>query len=31
LDADGFTAWLVGEVRSLSTLGGQRYREGPLE
>jgi phosphoribosylformylglycinamidine cyclo-ligase len=31
LDADGFTAWLVGEVRPLSTLGGERYREGPLE
>jgi phosphoribosylformylglycinamidine cyclo-ligase len=31
LDADGFTAWLVGEVRPLSTLGGERYRDGPLE
>ncbi len=31
LDADGFTAWLVGEVRPLSALGGERYREGPLE
>ncbi len=31
LDADGFTAWLVGEVRPLSTLGGERYREGPPE
>jgi phosphoribosylformylglycinamidine cyclo-ligase len=30
LDADGFTAWLVGEVRPLSTLGGERYRDGPL-
>jgi phosphoribosylformylglycinamidine cyclo-ligase len=30
LEADGFAAWLVGEVRPVSTLRGQRYREGPL-
>ena len=30
LEADGFAAWLVGEVRPVSTLDGQRYREGPL-
>jgi phosphoribosylformylglycinamidine cyclo-ligase len=31
LEAEGFAAWLVGEVRPLEALGGQRYREGPLE
>jgi phosphoribosylformylglycinamidine cyclo-ligase len=31
LEADGFAAWPVGEVRPVSTLGGERYREGPLE
>jgi len=30
LKSDGFAAWLVGEVRPVSTLDGQRYREGPL-
>ena len=28
--ADGFAAWLVGEVRPLDELDGERYREGPL-
>jgi phosphoribosylformylglycinamidine cyclo-ligase len=30
LEADGFAAWLVGEVRPVDKLGGERYREGPL-
>jgi phosphoribosylformylglycinamidine cyclo-ligase len=30
LEADGLAAWLVGEVRPLDELGGERYREGPL-
>jgi phosphoribosylformylglycinamidine cyclo-ligase len=30
LEADGFAAWLVGAVRPLGELDGERYQEGPL-
>ena len=30
LEADGFAGWLVGEVRPVDDLDGERYREGPL-